>query len=133
MSTDCAHLFTNEEMRAAMDTLHASSYRVDVRLKTVVACVLKTEGNKTRKQSGLPDRNTQAFGAVGLASKRVVVRTLPWRSTGVYWKPIYNLLEGHFELLVVNAQHTKTVPGRKDGCCGCGVDCRLTASRVATW
>jgi transposase len=34
-------------------------------------------------------------------------------STGVYWKPIYNLLEGHMELLVVNAQHIKAVPGRK--------------------
>ena len=34
-------------------------------------------------------------------------------STGVYWKPIYNLLEGQFELLVVNAQHMKAYPGRK--------------------
>ncbi len=34
-------------------------------------------------------------------------------ATGVYWKPIYNLLEGDFELLVVNAQHIKSVPGRK--------------------
>jgi transposase len=34
-------------------------------------------------------------------------------STGVSWKPISNLLEGHFELLVVNAQHIKAVPGRK--------------------
>src|ERR1051325_106606 len=34
-------------------------------------------------------------------------------STGVYWRPIYNLLEGAFELLVVNAQHIKAVPGRK--------------------
>ena len=34
-------------------------------------------------------------------------------STGVYWKPVYNILEGHFELLVVNAQHLKAVPGRK--------------------
>ena len=34
-------------------------------------------------------------------------------STGVYWKPVYNLLEGEFELLVVNAQHIKAVPGRK--------------------
>jgi hypothetical protein len=32
---------------------------------------------------------------------------------GVFWKPIYNLLEGSFELLVVNAQHIKAVPGRK--------------------
>jgi transposase len=34
-------------------------------------------------------------------------------STGVYWKPVYNLLEGAFELLVVNARHIKAVPGRK--------------------
>ena len=34
-------------------------------------------------------------------------------STGVYWKPLYNLLEGEFEILVVNAQHIKQVPGRK--------------------
>ena len=34
-------------------------------------------------------------------------------STGEFWKPIYNLLEGNFELLVVNARHIKNVPGRK--------------------
>jgi transposase len=34
-------------------------------------------------------------------------------STGVYWKPIWNLLEGQVELLLVNAQHVKAVPGRK--------------------
>jgi transposase len=34
-------------------------------------------------------------------------------STGVHWKPVYNVLEGQFELLVVNAQHLKAVPGRK--------------------
>jgi transposase len=34
-------------------------------------------------------------------------------STGVYWKPLYNLLEGTLEVLVVNAQHIKNVPGRK--------------------
>jgi len=34
-------------------------------------------------------------------------------STGVYWKPIYNLLESEFQILVVNAQHLKRVPGRK--------------------
>ena len=34
-------------------------------------------------------------------------------STGVYWKPVYNLLEDSFELLLVTAQHMKAVPGRK--------------------
>ena len=36
-------------------------------------------------------------------------------STGVFWKPVYNLLEGHFQLLLVNAQHWKQVPGRLRG------------------
>ena len=38
------------------------------------------------------------------------------RSDGVdgdHWQPVYNLLEGHFKLLVINAQHLKKVPGRK--------------------
>ena len=34
-------------------------------------------------------------------------------STGVYWKPVFNLLEGRFEVMLVNAQHIKQVPGRK--------------------
>ena len=34
-------------------------------------------------------------------------------STGVYWKPVYNLLEARFEVMLVNAQHIKQVPGRK--------------------
>src|SRR5436305_10249946 len=34
-------------------------------------------------------------------------------STASFWKPIFNILEGHLEVLVVNAQHLKAVPGRK--------------------
>ena len=34
-------------------------------------------------------------------------------STGVYWKPVYNILEGRLEVLVVHAQHRKAVPGHK--------------------
>lgn len=32
-------------------------------------------------------------------------------STGVYWQPVFNVLEGHFKVWVVNAQHIKKVPG----------------------
>ena len=41
------------------------------------------------------------------------VTTVAMESTGVYWKPVYNLLEDRFTLLVVNAHHIKNVPGRK--------------------
>jgi transposase len=43
-------------------------------------------------------------------------------STGVYWKPIYAILEGAFEIVVANAQHVKKVPGRKTE--------RLTAAEI---
>ena len=36
-----------------------------------------------------------------------------WLWTGVYWKPVYNILEDHVEMLLVNARHVKNVPGRK--------------------
>jgi transposase len=48
---------------------------------------------------------------IGSKSKDVPIS--PKIATGVYWKPVFNLLEGSFEVLVVNAQHIKAVPGRK--------------------
>ena len=41
------------------------------------------------------------------------VTHLAMESTGVYWRPLYNILEGEFEILVCNAHHIKNVPGRK--------------------
>ena len=40
-------------------------------------------------------------------------RHLAMESTGVYWKPVWHLLEGRIELMLVNAHHIKQVPGRK--------------------
>src|SRR5436309_6353902 len=45
--------------------------------------------------------------------KDLGVTHVAMESTGSFWKPIFNILEGHLEVLVVNAQHLKTVPGRK--------------------
>jgi transposase len=52
-------------------------------------------------------------------------------STGVYWKPIWNVLEGEVELLLCNAQHIKAVPGRKTERAGRRMDRRLTPTREA--
>ncbi len=49
-------------------------------------------------------------------------------STGVYWKPIWNVLEEELALMLVNAQHIKAVPGTKNGHQGCGVDRRTVRS-----
>ncbi len=45
--------------------------------------------------------------------QQVGVTHVAMESTSVYWKPVYNILEEHFEILLVNAQHVKNVPGRK--------------------
>ena len=68
----------------------------------------------------LDDEPVRTFGAFTHELHRLAdwlvergVTTVAMESTGVYWKPIWNILEGHMELLLVNARHLKTVPGRK--------------------
>jgi transposase len=87
---------------------------LDVHKKTVVA---------TRMQVTDEDRvqwETQTFGTTTPDLLQLHDWLLEWQvthaameSTGDYWKPVYNVLEDTFELLVVNAKHVKHVPGRK--------------------
>jgi transposase len=87
---------------------------LDVHKKTVVACRIVPEGEQgwqtevrtfgtmTRDLLALHDWLTEAQ-----------VTHVALESTGVYWKPVFNILEEAFEVLVVNAKHIKFVPGRK--------------------
>ena len=87
---------------------------LDVHQATIVACLLKeTSCRKTKKEM-------RTFGT----TTRELINLQDWlvsagcthvamESTGVYWKPIYAILEGSFEIVVANAQHIKKVPGRK--------------------
>jgi transposase len=82
--------------------------------KNVTACVLTVEpGGERRKE--LRTFGTMTDDLLALADWLVCMGCthVAMESTGVYWKPIYHLLEGAFELLIVNAQHIKAVPGRK--------------------
>jgi transposase len=97
-----------------MDVIYAHCAGLDVHKKTVAACCI-TPGPKGEKLI-----ETRTFGTMTadllalsdwLTSKQIT--HIAMESTGEFWKPIYNLLEGQFEILVVNAQHVKTVPGRK--------------------
>lgn len=94
--------------------LHPRCCGIDVHQKEVQACLLVSE-------AGEPARATVRTFATTTAA---LLALLDWlveagcthvamESTGVYWKPLYNLMEGTLEVLVVNAQHIKTVPGRK--------------------
>jgi len=97
-----------------LQVIHERCAGLDVHKKTVVACVLVTE------QDGQVRQEVRTFGtttgeilAMAEWLKSSQVDSVAMESTGVYWVPIYNLLEESFKLLVVNAQHMKAVPGRK--------------------
>jgi transposase len=82
---------------------------LDVHKETVAACVLIPEGKELRTFSTM---TKDLLKLADWLSERGVTH-VAMESTGVFWKPVYNLLEGDFEAMVVNAQHVKAVPGRK--------------------
>lgn len=83
---------------------------LDVHKKTVVACLLTPEGVQTRTFGTMTDELVRLREWLLTAG----VTHVAMESSGVYWKPVYNLLEDQgMELLVVNARHVKAVPGRK--------------------
>lgn len=96
-----------------MEVVYRICAGLDVHKDSIKAC-LRKPGRRGRVSE------IQSFGT----TTREILRLSEWlseaqcshvamESTGVYWKPVYNLLEGSFEVLLVNASHIKQVPGRK--------------------
>jgi transposase len=87
---------------------------LDVHKRTVVACLI-TPGSQGRPQKAIRTFGTMTDELLQLADWLMAAGCthVALESTGVYWKPIWNLLEGQVSLLLVNAQHMKQVPGRK--------------------
>ncbi|WJQ15099.1 IS110 family transposase [Geobacillus stearothermophilus] len=93
-----------------MRVLYERCCGLDVHKKSITACVLTPEGKEIRTFGTLTDDLEELVDWL----KEKKVTHVAMESTGVYWKPVYNLLEGEsIEVLVVNAQHIKVVPGRK--------------------
>jgi transposase len=87
---------------------------LDVHQATVVACLLLISRNgKVRKQMQTCGTTTREL----LSLRRWLLSEgsthVAMESTGIYWKPVYAILEGALEIVVANAQHVKKVPGRK--------------------
>jgi transposase len=87
---------------------------LDVHKKTVVACVLLSE------QDGTSQRFVRTFGTMTADLLALddwlsfhEVTHVAMESTGVLWRPVFNVLEEGRTLLLVNAQHIKAIPGRK--------------------
>jgi transposase len=97
-----------------MDTLHPHCAGLDVPKETVVACV-RHQPPSGRARTEVRTFATHTAGLLELADWLAAegVRHVAMESTGVSWKPVFHLREGRFEVLLVNAQHLKNVPGRK--------------------
>jgi Transposase and inactivated derivatives len=96
------------------EVLYERCCGLDVHKKQITACLI------TPGPDGRPKREVRTFGTMTedlLALHDWLLDNqcthVAMESTGVYWKPVYNILEGSFNLLLVNAQHIKAVPGRK--------------------
>jgi len=97
-----------------MELIYQCCCGLDVHKRTISACVRRLLDN------GNIHEETRTFGTMTrdileladwLAAAGVIHVAL--ESTGSYWKPVYNLLEDRFRLVLVNARHVKHVPGRK--------------------
>jgi transposase len=97
-----------------METIHERCCGLDVHKKTVVACLLLSDPQGTVVQE-VRTFGTMTADLLALADWLTAADCthVAMESTGVYWKPVFNLLEGVLTVLVVNAQHLKAVPGRK--------------------
>jgi transposase len=100
---------------AGLQALYARACGLDVHKKLVVACVRILDSKDGTVQSTLRKFGTMTADLLELRQwlAELKVTHVAMESTGVYWQPVFNLLEGHFKVWVVNAQHIKKVPGRK--------------------
>lgn len=83
---------------------------IDVHKKVLVATI---RGIDLKEQTKSFDCFTENIESLSDWLKTNKVTHVAMESTGVYWKPIFNILEEHFEVILVNARHIKNVPGRK--------------------
>jgi transposase len=96
-----------------VDVIFRRCAGLDVHKQSVVACVRIAN-------NGAPTQEVRTFatttsGLLALADRLDAydVEHVAMEATGVYWTPVWHVLEGHFQLILANAAHVKNVPGRK--------------------
>jgi transposase len=104
-----------KKREAGLQALYGRVCGLDVHKKVVVACVRILDPGDGTVQSTLRQFGTMSAELRELSQwlAEFKVTHVAMESTGVYWQPVFNMLEGHFKTWLVNAQHIKKVPGRK--------------------
>ena len=98
-----------------MDRLYPTCCGLDVHKRTVVACLIRPAGaaGQRTKEVRTFETTTAALLALGDWLQAATCSHVALEGTGVYWRPVYNLLEGRCTVILANARHIKAVPGRK--------------------
>jgi transposase len=110
-----------------MEVLYPRCCGIDVHKESLVVCLRRQEGRRVQKE-------VQSFGTTTAEIARLQggltaadCTHVAMESTGVYWRPVFNLLEGTMVVVLANAQHINAVPGRKTD----GRDCEWLADLLA--
>lgn len=96
-----------------MKVLHRRCAGLDVHKDVVVACARLLAKRKASYELERFATTTQGLLELADWLEQLGVTHVAMEATGVYWKPVWHLLEGRFELLLANPQHIRNVPGRK--------------------
>lgn len=96
-----------------MDVIHAQCAGLDVHQKTVVACARIASKDSVRREQRTFGTTTRDLLALGDWLAAQGCTHVVMESTGVYWKPVWHLLEDRFDLVLANAMHVRHIPGRK--------------------
>ena len=97
-----------------MDVIYKRVAGLDVHKETVVATVRVMVGGKVERECRTFETTTAGLSALLAWLTEAQCSHVAMEATGVYWKPVWNILsDGAFELIVANAAHIKNVPGRK--------------------
>lgn len=97
-----------------MQVVYERCCGLDIHLKTVVGCRLLAQ------QKGSIEKSIRTFATTTSGLTELArwlaegqVEQVALESTGIYWRPIFNVLEGHYEIFLVNPQHMHAIPGHK--------------------
>jgi transposase len=96
-----------------MKTLHGRCAGLDVHKLEIVACLRLAEKRKVVREVRRFQTTTQSLLNLVEWLEAARCTHVAMEATGVYWKPVWHILEGHFALILANAAHVKAVPGRK--------------------
>ena len=96
------------------DVIYRRCCGLDVHKDTIAACVRWTEETgESHKENRVFGTTTQELEKLAGWMEQHQVRQVAMESTGVYWRPVWNVLEGRFEIRLANAQHIRNLPGKK--------------------